>query len=152
MWRGRSPAKRWCVVKKLLKLTFRAGCLTSVIAPVIAIIVYPSANWLFAFPLLGIALFVFGIVTHKQPTPSEVADRAEHLLNGSDGGYGQWAVDDYEHLNPKNEQLNDLWGRTMGIGGLPEVWARLDDETKSKIREVIAEIRRMAVAAGNGGT
>lgn len=136
-------------VTKLLKLTFRAGCLVSVIAPVVAIIIYPSANWLFAFPLLGIALIGFGIVTHKQPTPTEVADRAEPLLDGS---YGRWAVDDYEHLNPKGEQLKDLWQRTMWIGGLPEKWAGLDDETKNKIREVIAEIRRLEATASNDAT
>jgi hypothetical protein len=138
-------------VKKLLQPIFRAGCLVSVVAPIIAIIVYPSANWLFAFPFLGIALVVFGIVTRKQPTPSGVADRAEYLLNGTDGGYGRWAVDDYEHLNPKSEQLKDLWRSTMSIGGLPEEWARLDGETKSKIREVIAEIRRLPTVS-NGGT
>ncbi|HKH98379.1 MAG TPA: hypothetical protein VJ999_04665 [Candidatus Sulfotelmatobacter sp.] len=110
------------------------------IAPIIAIAIYPRANWLFAFLLLGIALVVLGVVTRKQPTPTEVADRAEHLLDGS---YGGWAVDDYEHLNPKSEQLRDLWRRTMSIGGLPEEWTRLDDETRSGIREVIAEIRRL---------
>jgi hypothetical protein len=136
-------------MKNLLQLTFRAGCLASVLAPITAIIVYPRANWLFAFPLLGIALIVFGIVTHKQPTPSEVADRAEHLLNGT---YCGWDVDDYEHLHPKREQLKDLWKRTMWIGGMPEEWTRLDEETKNKIREVIDEIRRLESAATNHGT
>ena len=130
-------------MKKLLQLTFRAGCLSSVIAPVAAIFLYPNprANWLFAFPLLGVALLVLGVITQKQPTPAEVADRAEHLLNGSDGGYGRWEVDDYEHLNPKSKQLKDLWRRTMGIGGLPEEWTRLDDEAKAEMLEVIADIR-----------
>lgn len=136
---GASPAK--CArMKRVLYPVFRIGCLVSVIAPIIAIAIYPRANWLFAFLLLGIALVVLGVVTRKQPTPTEVADRAEHLLDGS---YGGWAVDDYEHLNPKSEQLRDLWRRTMSIGGLPEEWTRLDDETRSGIREVIAEIRRL---------
>ena len=119
---------------------FRIGCLVSVVAPIIAIIIYPRANWLFAFLLIGIALVVVGVVTRKQPTPTEVADRAERLL---DGGCGGWDVDDYEHLNPKSEQLKDLWRRTMSIGGLPEEWPGLDDETKSRIRDVIAEIRQL---------
>lgn len=127
-------------MKKVLYPVFRIGCLASVIAPIIAIVIYPRANWLFAFLFLGIALIVVGVATRKQPTPTEVADLAEHLL---DGTYGGWAVDNYEHLNPKGEQLKDLWGRTMGIGGLPEKWASSDDEIKSKIREVIAEIRRL---------
>lgn len=121
-------------------LSFRIGCLMSVIAPIIAIAVYPRANWLFAFLLLGIALFVVGVATRKEATPTEVADRAEQLLDGSYTGY---AVDDYEHLNPKSGQLKDLWRRTMGIGGLPEEWAGADDGTKSRIREVITEIRRL---------
>ncbi len=133
-------------MKKLLQLTFCAGCQASVIAPLTAIIVYPRANWLFAFPLLGIALIVFGIVTRKQPTPS--ADRAEHLLNGT---YSGWDVDDYEHLHPKREQLKDLWKRTTWIGGMPEEWTRLDEETKNKIREVIDEIRRLESTATNHG-
>jgi hypothetical protein len=29
----------------------------------------------------------------------------------------------------------------MGIGGLPEEWARLDDESKAEMLEVIADIR-----------
>jgi hypothetical protein len=131
-------------MKRIFRALFGAGCLTSVLAPIIAIVLYPRANWLFAFPFLGIALIVFGIITRKQPTPTEVADRAEHLLDGSYGTYGQWAVDDYEHLHPKSEPLKDLWRRTMSIGGLPEEWTGLDDVTKGRIREVIAEIRRLS--------
>jgi hypothetical protein len=121
-----------------------------VIAAVAAIIVYPRANWLFAFPLLGVALVVFGIVTHKQPTPTEIADRAEHLLDGNYATYGGWAVDDYEHLNPKSEKLKDLWRKTMSIGGLPEEWSRLNEEAKSKVREVIVEIRGLESTASHG--
>jgi hypothetical protein len=131
---------------KLSQLMFRAGCLTSVIAPIIAIVIYPRAERLFAFLLLGIALVVIGVVTRKQPTPTEVADRAEHLLDGS---YGGWDVDDYEHLHPKGERLRDLWRRTMSIGGLPEEWTRLDNETRSKMREVITEIRRLESTVSN---
>jgi hypothetical protein len=71
------------------------------------------------------------------------------LLNGT---YCGWDVDDYEHLHPKREQLKDLWKRTMWIGGMPEEWTRLDEETKNKIREVIDEIRRLESAATNHGT
>lgn len=130
-------------MKKVLHPVFRIGCLVSVIGPIIAIAIYPRANWLFAFLLLGIAFVVLGVVTLKRPTPTEVADRAEQLLDGDSGSYGRWAVDDYEHLKPKGEQLKDLWRRTMSIGGLPEEWTGLDDDTKSRIREVIAEIKRL---------
>jgi hypothetical protein len=127
-------------MKKILYPVFRTGCLVSVIAPIIAVAIYPRANWLFAFLLLGIALIVLGVVSRKQPTPTEVADRAERLLDGS---YGRWDVDDYEYLNPKSEQLKDVWRKTISIGGLPGEWTKLDDETKSRIREVIADIRRL---------
>jgi hypothetical protein len=123
-------------MEKALYPAFRLGCLVSVIGPIIAVVIYPRANWLFAFLLLGIALIGVGIVTRKQPTPTEIAERAERLLDGSCSG---WDVDDYEHLNPKNEQLKDLWRRTMSIGGLPEEWTRLDERrraecTKSSLR------------------
>jgi hypothetical protein len=129
-------------MQKLLQALFRLGCLTSLIAPIIAIIIYPKANWLFVFPLLGIALIVIDLVTHKELTSLQVAERAEHLLNGTFGG---WDVDNYENLRLKNEQLKDLWARTMSIGGLPETWVRLDDEAKRKMREVIAEMRRLPI-------
>lgn len=127
-------------MKKFLQLAFRAGCLVSVIAPIAAVVVYPRAKWLFAFLLLGIVLVFLGAVTRKQPTPTEVADRAERLL---DGDYAGWDVDDYEHLNPRSKQLKDLWRKTMSIGGLPEEWTRLDEEAKSRVRDIIAEIRRI---------
>src|ERR1700722_17036889 len=127
-----------CRTKNLLDPVFKIGCLASVIAPIIAIVIYPRADWLFAFLVLGIALVVVGVVARKQPTPTEIAERAERLLDGS---YGGWDVDDYEHLKPKSEPLKDLWQKTMSIGGLPEEWTRLDDGTKRKIREAIAEIR-----------
>jgi hypothetical protein len=127
-------------MKKVLRPVFRLGCLVSVVAPIVAVIFYPRANWLFAFLLLGIALIAVGIVTRKPPTTTEVADRTERLLNGT---YGGWDADDYPHLRPKNKQLRDLWLRTMSIGGLPEEWIRLDDETKGRMREVIAEMRRL---------
>jgi len=137
-----------CRTKNLLDPVFKIGCLASVIAPIIAIVIYPRADWLFAFLVLGIALVVVGVVARKQPTPTEIAERAERLLDGS---YGGWDVDDYEHLNPKSEPLKDLWQKTMSIGGLPEEWTRLDDGTKRKIREAIAEIRRLQPTSTDHG-
>lgn len=113
----------------------------SVRAPIIATVLYPRAKWLFAFLFLGIALVIVGIVTRKQPTPTEAADRAARLLDGSFGGYD---VDNYEHLNPKDEQLNDLWQKMMGIGGLPEEWVKLDEAARKNLRKVIEEIRQLA--------
>jgi hypothetical protein len=115
------------------------GCLTSVLAFIIGVVLYPRAKWLFVLPLVGIFLLVLAILTRKGATRTEVADRAEALLNGNSAGSD---VDDYEHLNPKPKRLKDLWRKTITIGGLPEEWTRLDDQRKSALRDIIAEIRR----------
>jgi hypothetical protein len=65
----------------------RSGCLVSVLAPVIGFVLYPRAKWLFAFVLVGIALILLNILTAKDPTPQELADRAERLLSGSYSRY-----------------------------------------------------------------
>jgi len=83
----------------------RSGCLISVLAPLIGFALYPKANWLFAFVLVGIALIVLNVLTAKGPTPQELADRVERLLSGSSQGYD---VDDYERLNPKDPQVRQF--------------------------------------------
>jgi len=105
-----------------------------VVAPIIGLVVYPTANWLFWFVLVGIAIVALDVMTSKDPLPQEVAEFAERLLNGNSNG---WDVDNYEHLNPKDQRLRDLWLSTMSIGGLPEEWVSLNEEKKSELREVI---------------
>src|SRR5689334_5778572 len=95
---------------KMVQFMFGSGCLVSVLAPIVGIILYPRANWLFAFVFVGIALIFLNILTAKPPMPREVADRAERLLNGD---YGRHDVDDYENLNPKDPRLRELWQRSM---------------------------------------
>jgi hypothetical protein len=131
-------------MKQAKQIVFRAGCLVSVLAPVVAIVLYPRAKWLFAFALIGVALLIFGILTAKDPTPQEMADHAERILSGTDG---TWDVDDYEHLNPKNPILKDLWRSTMSTGGLPEEWVRLDEEKQNEIREIIRTMRQIGVSS-----
>ena len=98
------------------------GCLTSLVAPIVALVVYPKANWLFAVPLVGIALLVLAFRMKADPAATEVADWAERLLEGNSRG---WDVDDYEHLHPNNQPLKDLWLRTMALGAPPEEWAKV---------------------------
>jgi len=76
----------------------------------------------------------------KDPKPEAVADRAERLLNGTSHG---WDVDDYEHLNPHEPRLRELWQRTMAVGGLPEEWVRLDGSKKTELRDIIAAMRHL---------
>ena len=116
------------------------GCLTSLAAPAIGLVIYPRAKWLFLFPLLGSALVALDVWTRKDPIPADVADRADRILSGIYGGH---EVDDYEHLNPKSPKLRDLWEATLYIHRLPEEWVGLDEEKKSELRERIRKIREL---------
>lgn len=112
----------------------------SVVGPILAFVLYPRAKWLFACALIGLALVVLQIITAKEATPQEIAERAERILSGT---YGAWDVDDYEHLNPKTPVVKELWLSTMSVGGLPEEWMRLDATKQSEIREIIRRLREM---------
>ena len=127
-------------MKPVLQIVPRLGCLISVAAPILGFVLYPRANWLFLFVFLGVALLAFTILTSKDPTPRELAGRAEALLYGNTG---PWDVDDYEHMNPKDPRLKDLWGNTMRVGGLPEAWPGLSEEKKAHLRTIIQELKDM---------
>jgi hypothetical protein len=132
-----------CVVKQMnpaAHIGVRAAFLVSVLGPILALVLYPRAKWLFAFALIGLALVILQLLTEKEPTPQEIAERAERILSGT---YGAWDVDDYEHLNPKTPAVHDLWRSTMSVGGLPEEWVRLDEAKQSEIREIIGRLREM---------
>jgi len=129
-------------MRKIAQFMFGSGCLVSVLAPIVGLVLYPRANWLFAFVFVGIALIPFNVLTAKPPTPREVAERAERLLHGD---YGSYDVDDYEHLNPKDPQLRELWQRSMAIGGLPEEWVRLNEAKRNEVREIIRDLRQLGV-------
>jgi hypothetical protein len=130
-------------MKKIPQFMFGSGCLVSVLAPVIGFVLYPRANWLFTFVLVGIALILLNILTVKGSTPKELADRAERLLTGSYGGHD---VDDYEHLNPKDPHLRELWHRSMAVGGLPQEWVRLDEAKKNELRDIIRSLRQLGLS------
>jgi len=83
-----------------------------------------------------------GRLTARASKPQELADRAERLLSGS---YGRWDVDDYEHLNPKDPHLRELWHKSMMVGGLPEKWVRLDETKKDELRDIIRNLRRLGI-------
>ncbi|MGB0043616.1 MAG: hypothetical protein WBP91_10615, partial [Terriglobales bacterium] len=69
-------------MKKAAKFASGLGCLVSVIAPLLAILLYPRANWLFAFMLIGVAVVAFNALWAKDPTPQDLADEIERLLTG----------------------------------------------------------------------
>ena len=77
----------------------KLGCLLSIAALLIALVIYPAARWLFFVPVILLGSLLIAGRLRKDPKPSEVADFAEKLLNGN--GYG-WDVDDYEHINPRD--------------------------------------------------
>jgi hypothetical protein len=128
-------------MRKAAKFAGGLGCLLSILGPLAGLVLYPRATWLFAFALIGFVVLVLNHLTAKDPTPLAVADRAEHLLNGT--AYG-WDVDDYEHLNPREPQLRELWRRTMATGGLPEEWPRLDENKKSELRDIIGLLKQLS--------
>lgn len=119
-----------CIVKQM-KLTaqigVRAGFLVSIPGPLLAFVLYPRAKWLFALPLIGLPLMVLQILTSREPTPQEIAGRAERILSGT---CGAWDVDDYGHLNPKNPAVQNLWHSTMPRGLAGRMGAVGRDETE----------------------
>lgn len=91
-------------------------------------------------PLSGGALIVLDARTRKDPIPSDVADRADRILAGT---YGEYEVDDYEHLSPKSSKLKELWEATLSVHRLPEEWEALDEAKRNELRELIRKIREL---------
>jgi hypothetical protein len=125
------------------------GCLTSLVAPLLAILLYPQANWLFAFVLLGIGILVLNARLSKDPTPQAFADEIERLLTGHCRG---WDVDDFEHRKIRDPQLKELWRRSMQAGRhpAPEEWVGMDEERKDRLREIIRKLRALGEARDAG--
>jgi hypothetical protein len=130
---------------KAAKFFSGLGCLVSVLAPLMAILLYPRANWLFAFVLVGIAVIVLNNRLVKDPTPQELADDIERILNGESVGMD---VDNFEHRKIRDQQLDQLWRRSMAVGPnpCPEEWVGLDEAHKDRLREVIRELRALGEA------
>jgi hypothetical protein len=74
---------------KVAKFASGLGCLTAVLGPLLVILLYPRANWLFAFVLLGIVVLVLNDRFAKDPTPQALADEIERLLTGHSAGLGR---------------------------------------------------------------
>jgi hypothetical protein len=125
-------------MKKLARTLSNVGCLVSVLAPIVALVLYPNANWLFGFALIGVAILVVSFMTSKELSPQEVGEFAQPLLDGRVAGLD---VDDYEHLNLKDPILRELWQSTMSIGGLPEEWVELNQDRKNELREIIRKMK-----------
>ncbi len=127
-------------MERLRNALLQIGCLSSVTAPAIGLLIYPRAKWLFLFPLLGVALVALDVWTRNDPKPAEVADSADRILAGT---YGAHEVDSYEHLNPKSPNLRELWEATLSVHRLPEEWVGLDEAKRSELRELIRKIRKL---------
>jgi hypothetical protein len=131
---------------KAAKFASGLGCLTAVLAPLLAILLYPSANWLFAFIFIGvgIAILVLNEKLSKDPIPHALADEIERLLTGHYGG----DVDDVEHRKIRDPQLKELWQKSMLAGPhpAPEEWVGMDEEHKDRLRQIIRELRALGEA------
>jgi hypothetical protein len=125
------------------------GCLTSLVAPLLAILLYPRANWLFAFVVLGIGVLVLNARLSKDPTPQALADEIERLLTGH---YGGWDVDNFESHRIRDPQLKELWRKSMLAGPhpAPEEWVGMDEERKDRLRQIIRELRSLGRARDAG--
>jgi len=126
-------------MKRALKIASGLGCLTSVVGPFLAIVLYPKAKWLLALPLIGVAVLWLNRRLAKDPTPEALADQIERLLTGN---YAGWDVDDFEMQSIRDPQLRNLQRRCIGIG-LPEEWIKLSEERKSELRDIIVELRKL---------
>jgi hypothetical protein len=129
--------------KKATKFRAGLGCLISIVASLLAALLYPRAKWLLAFVPIGIAVVILNALLTKDPTPQALADEVGRLLTGN---YGGWDVDDFEHQRIRDPQLRELWRRSMDIGGLPEGWVRLNEERRSQLQEIIRKLRAMGEA------
>jgi hypothetical protein len=134
---------------KAAKLASGLGCLTLFLAPLLAILFYPRANWLFAFVLVGIAVLVLNDRLAKDPTPEALADEIERLLTGK---YAGWDVDNFESHRIRDPQLKELWRTSMLAGPhpAPEEWVGLDEEHKDRLREIVRELRALEEARNAG--
>jgi len=126
-------------MKKAAKFGARLGCLISVVAPLLAVLLYPRAKWLFAFVLVGVAVLILIRLSAKDPTPEALADYIEHLLTGDFRG---WDVDDFEHLGIRDPQLRELWRESMEVG-LPETWVLSGEDRKERLREIVRKLREL---------
>ena len=126
--------------RKALKFVTNLGCLTSIAGPLLAIILYPRAKWLFAFVLVGIVIVILNARLRKDPTPAALADEIENLLTGN---YSGWAVDNFEHRGIRNPTLREYYLRSMSIGPLPERWVHMSDAEKDQMQEIIRQLREL---------
>jgi hypothetical protein len=127
-------------MRRGIKFVFGLGCLTSVLGPILALLLYPKAEWLFGMALIGPAILWMNHRLAKDPTPQALADEVERLLTGN---YGGWDVDDFQMRSIRDPVLRDLYRRTFSIGARPEEWVGLDEERKDQLRKIIAELRSL---------
>jgi hypothetical protein len=139
-WGKRGRAFCGKLARLMEKLVTGLGCITTVIAPLLALVLFPRANWLFFLGLVGVTILVLTFRGHKDPTPDEVADYIERLLTGNSR---TWDVDDFEGLGIREPRLRELWQQAFSVSQLPESWAQLDDLEKDKLREIISRLQGM---------
>jgi hypothetical protein len=134
---------------KAAKFASGLGCLTAVLALLLAILLYPRANWLFAFIFIGIAVLILNERLAKNPTPQALADEIERLLTGHSAG---WDVDNFESYRIRDPQLKELWQKSMLAGPhpAPEEWVGMVEEHKDRLRQIIRELRALGEARDAG--
>lgn len=130
--------------KRVSRFVAGLACLTSLLGPFLGLLLYPRAKWLFALMLIGVGILYLDSRLAKDPTPDALAEQMERLLTAN---YTGWDVDDFEMQTIRDPTLKDLHRRSMSVG-LPEEWPRLDEERKSKLWQIIAELRSLGPTQG----
>lgn len=128
---------------KAAKFASGLGCLVSVLAPLVAVLLYPRANWLFALVLVGIAVLALNRRFARDPTPQALADAIDRLLTGR---YSGWDVDNFESQRIRDPQLREFFRKSMEVDRAPETWVRLDEDRKDRLREIVRDLRSLGEA------
>lgn len=116
-------------MQRFVKLAFSIGCLSAIVGPLLALLLYPRAKWLFALVFLGFALLWLNARLAKDPAPSAVADEMERLLTGHFGG---WDVDDFESRRIRDPRGVDQTRRRTKTSDPPNYW-RTSRSRRAKI-------------------
>lgn len=107
-----------------------------------ALVLYPAARWLFAVPLAGIVTVVAFVLIDryfgKDPTPDELANMIEAMLEGRTWGFD---IDDFEYMRLRNAELAKIRRECYRSAGMPEEWPNASPEGQQALKKIIEKLR-----------
>jgi len=109
------------------------GCLVGVLGPLIAVLLYPRAKWLFGLVLVGIIVLALNHFLAKKPTREDVAESIESFVNG---GGGPWDWDNFISCSIADKELEEVrinrWCDEPGVEALSELARGLRSKNDSQ--------------------